>query len=38
LNEEQILSTLDPILEAYSKERTRDEQFGDFVFRKGIVA
>jgi sulfite reductase (NADPH) hemoprotein beta-component len=38
LNEEQILSTLDPILEAYSKERDKDEQFGDFVFRKGIVA
>lgn len=38
LNEDQILATLDPILEAYSKERNPDERFGDFVFRKGIVA
>lgn len=38
LNEDQILATLDPILEAYSKERNNGEQFGDFVFRKGIVA
>jgi sulfite reductase (NADPH) hemoprotein beta-component len=38
LNEEQILETLDPILKAYSLERQAGEQFGDFVFRKGIVA
>jgi sulfite reductase (NADPH) hemoprotein beta-component len=38
LNEEQILATLDPILESFSKERNMDEQFGDFVIRKGIVA
>jgi sulfite reductase (NADPH) hemoprotein beta-component len=38
LDEERILATLDPILDAYSRERNRDEQFGDFVVRKGIVA
>jgi sulfite reductase (NADPH) hemoprotein beta-component len=37
LDEEQILATLNPILEAYSKERNTNEQFGDFIFRKGIV-
>jgi sulfite reductase (NADPH) hemoprotein beta-component len=38
LNEDQILTMLDPILESYSKERNPGEHFGDFVFRKGIVA
>jgi sulfite reductase (NADPH) hemoprotein beta-component len=37
LNEDQILATLDPILEAFSKERSPGEHFGDFVFRKGII-
>jgi sulfite reductase (NADPH) hemoprotein beta-component len=38
LNEDQILATLDPILGSYSRERKAGEQFGDFVFRKGIIA
>jgi sulfite reductase (NADPH) hemoprotein beta-component len=37
-DEDQILAALDPILEAYSKERNSREPFGDFILRKGIVA
>lgn len=37
LNEEEILTELDPILERYAKERRREEHFGDFVIRVGIV-
>ncbi|AYU54044.1 sulfite reductase subunit beta [Staphylococcus piscifermentans] len=35
--EKEILESLRPILEQYSKEREQGEHFGDFVVRKGIV-
>lgn len=35
--EKEILESLRPILEQYSKEREKGEHFGDFVVRKGIV-
>jgi len=34
----EIMSTLGPILEHYSKEREEGERFGDFVIRAGYVA
>jgi len=37
VNEEQILEALAPLLEDYSKNRTTDERFGDFVIRKGYI-
>lgn len=37
LSEEAILEALDPIIEAYAKEREKGEFFGDFVIRKKIV-
>lgn len=37
IGEKEILESLKPILEQYSKEREKDEHFGDFVVRKGIV-
>ena len=38
LDAADILSTLGPILEHYSKEREEGERFGDFVIRTGYVA
>jgi sulfite reductase (NADPH) hemoprotein beta-component len=37
LNEQQILDILDPVFKSYSTERNRNEYFGDYVIRKGIV-
>ncbi|KYG89768.1 assimilatory sulfite reductase (NADPH) hemoprotein subunit [Metasolibacillus sp. FSL H7-0170] len=37
IGEEEILSTLRPILERYAKEREEQEHFGDFVIRQGYV-
>lgn len=37
LDEAGILRELQPLLEAYARERTRGEHFGDFVIRKGVV-
>lgn len=37
LSEEEIISTLDPIISAYGQERKSGETFGDFVIRKDIV-
>ena len=38
LNEEQILQTLDELFAVYSKERMKEETFGDFSYRKWIHA
>ncbi len=38
LNEDQLLETLDSLLETFSKERTGTETFGDFANRKWVVA
>lgn len=38
LNEEQILQTLDELFAVYSKERNKEETFGDFSYRKWIHA
>jgi sulfite reductase (NADPH) hemoprotein beta-component len=37
LNEQEIIDVLDPIIKAYAAERTVNEHFGDFIFRKGIL-
>ncbi|MGV3243498.1 NADPH-dependent assimilatory sulfite reductase hemoprotein subunit [Staphylococcus sp. 11261D007BR] len=37
IGEEEILSSLKPLLIQYSKEKEEGEHFGDFVIRKGIV-
>ncbi|MBN2164352.1 MAG: assimilatory sulfite reductase (NADPH) hemoprotein subunit [Pontiellaceae bacterium] len=37
IGEEEILETLEPLIERYSKERQEGEGFGDFVVRAGIV-
>ncbi|MEJ2052288.1 MAG: hypothetical protein P8X42_00090 [Calditrichaceae bacterium] len=37
INEEEILSTLEPIFERYAGERKAKEHFGDFVIRTGYV-
>ncbi|TQV86492.1 assimilatory sulfite reductase (NADPH) hemoprotein subunit [Aliikangiella coralliicola] len=37
INEQQILSELEPILKDYSEERNQEEHFGDFVIRKNYV-
>jgi len=38
LDEEQILKTLDELFAVYSKERDKEETFGDFSYRKWINA
>ena len=38
VDETAILAALKPIFAAYAKDRTKDESFGDFVIRAGIVA
>lgn len=37
VNEERILALLDPLLQAYAKERRSGERFGDFCIRAGYV-
>jgi sulfite reductase (NADPH) hemoprotein beta-component len=37
VNEERILALLDPLLQAYAKERKAGERFGDFCIRAGHV-
>lgn len=37
IGEEEILATLEPIIEHYAKERDKDEHFGDFVIRAGYI-
>ena len=37
LSEDEIIATLTPILEDYSKHRNTDEHFGDFVIRKAYI-
>ena len=37
VNEEEILKDLRPILKAYSENRTKGEEFGNFVIRKNYV-
>jgi sulfite reductase (NADPH) hemoprotein beta-component len=32
-----IVAALSPLFQSYAKERTRDERFGDYVIRTGIV-
>jgi sulfite reductase (NADPH) hemoprotein beta-component len=36
-NEEQILSALEPMIDAWSSERQPEERFGDFLVRTGVV-
>jgi sulfite reductase (NADPH) hemoprotein beta-component len=37
IGEEQILETLEPLIESYAKERESGEGFGDYVVRTGVV-
>ena len=37
VTEDQIIEILTPILENYSKNRSKDEHFGDFVIRNGYI-
>jgi len=37
IGEEEILATLEPIIEHYAKDRNKDEHFGDFVIRTGYI-
>jgi sulfite reductase (NADPH) hemoprotein beta-component len=37
IDEETILFELEPILQAYAKEREQGERFGDFTIRKGYI-
>lgn len=37
VNEERILALLDPLLEAYAKERKNGERFGDYCIRAGHI-
>lgn len=37
IGEEEILASLEPMLQRYARERTTDEHFGDFVIRAGYV-
>lgn len=37
IGEAEILSTLEPIIEHYAKERNKKEHFGDFVIRAGYI-
>ncbi len=38
IDEAQILAALDPLLEAYARDRRDAEGFGDFLLRTGVVA
>jgi sulfite reductase (NADPH) hemoprotein beta-component len=37
LSEEEIIATLDPLIEGFAKQRLEKEHFGDFLVRKGII-
>ncbi|RXZ82300.1 assimilatory sulfite reductase (NADPH) hemoprotein subunit [Paenibacillaceae bacterium] len=37
IDENEIISTLEPIFQAYAKERQPEEHFGDYVIRAGYV-
>ena len=37
VNETEVLEALKPIIGGYANERNKQESFGDFVFRKGLV-
>ena len=37
VDEEGILAALEPVFASYSKERSKEESFGDFVMRKQLV-
>ena len=37
IDEATILAALDPLLARYASERTRDEYFGDFLLRAGVI-
>lgn len=37
INEAQIIEELSPIIESYAKNRKKNEKFGDFVIRSGVV-
>ncbi|WP_372807774.1 NADPH-dependent assimilatory sulfite reductase hemoprotein subunit, partial [Pontiella sp.] len=37
IGEEEILETLEPLIETYAKERNKREGFGDFLVRTGVV-
>ena len=37
IGEEEIISTLTPIIEHYAKDRQVNENFGDFVIRTGYI-
>jgi sulfite reductase (NADPH) hemoprotein beta-component len=34
---EELVGLLQPIIEAYAKERAEGERFGDFVIRQGLI-
>jgi sulfite reductase (NADPH) hemoprotein beta-component len=38
VDEAQILAALEPLIERYAGERERDERFGDFLVRAGVVS
>ncbi|MCS3903213.1 sulfite reductase (NADPH) hemoprotein beta-component [Methylohalomonas lacus] len=38
IGEEEILETLEPLIQRYASERNAGEAFGDFVIRAGIIA
>lgn len=38
IGETEILSILTPFLQNFAKERNKDEHFGDYVLRKGIIS
>lgn len=37
IGEEEIIATLEPIIEHYAKDRKKGEHFGDFVIRAGYI-
>src|SRR5262249_50556480 len=38
LDHDAIMKTLDPVLAAYARERTKGEHFGDYVIRAGFIS
>ena len=37
IGEEEILSSLEPLIRSYSLERLQGEHFGDYIIRKEVV-
>lgn len=37
LNEQEIFNHLEPMIQAYSKTRNKDEKFGDFLIRTNVI-